>query len=71
MTKVNLNFYDNSSCELTPMQSAILYDLVISTVSQRYGLTRVRQIIDAFNDDTVAIMKCGISLLASEAEDER
>jgi len=48
------------------MQTKIMYQLVINTITQQYGEDRVNQIIDAFNGDYFSILKCGISLLASE-----
>ena len=70
MDKVNLTFHNDMRCELTPMQSTILYRLVVNTVSETYGSERVEQIVDAFNGDTLGILKCGISLIASEVRDE-
>ncbi|MFY8350503.1 hypothetical protein AAEU29_08220 [Pseudoalteromonas sp. SSM20] len=66
MHKVSLCFKSSQCHELTPMQTKILYQLVVKTVSEQYGEDRVKQIIDAFNGDYFSILKCGISLLASE-----
>lgn len=66
MDKMSLCFNSSQCHELTPMQTKILYQLVIKTISEQYGEDRVSQIIDAFNGDFYSILKCGISLLASE-----
>ncbi|KPV98298.1 hypothetical protein AN214_00059 [Pseudoalteromonas sp. P1-9] len=66
MHKVSLSFNQHQCQELTPMQTKIMYQLVINTITQQYGEDRVNQIIDAFNGDYFSILKCGISLLASD-----
>lgn len=67
---IKLNFYNYSTYELTPMQSSILYELVIKTISDQYGTDRIENIITAFDGDTAAILKCGISLLSCEVNSE-
>jgi len=64
MDSVKIKFKNESSFELTNMQSEFIYSVLFKEVKKKYGSERCEQVVEAFNNDRFSILKCFISLLA-------
>jgi len=64
MDKIKIKLKDDSSFELTNMQSEFIYSLLFKEVKNKYGSERCEQIVEVFNNDRFSTLKCFISLLA-------